>query len=270
MNAFPSFADYDVESDTAALEHILSLYSKRSEASYDGLTWDRDLAYGQHPDERLDIASPQVASDRIAIFFHGGWWRSGRKEGRAFLANEFLALGYHFVNIEYPLAPATRLPDIVSSAERALSFVYKRFSTRDSRPKSLMVTGNSAGGHLAACVCSNDALARASVPPQNISGLLSVSGIFDLSPIWKLEPNAWLKLDDADVAQCSPIQLSYPDALKVRLVIGHDEPKGFAQQAESFSSRLQHQGIDVQTHIEPGNDHLQVIARAPSLLQRLF
>lgn len=269
MDAPATFSDYDVEFDIPALERVLSLYAKRGEASFARLTWERDLAYGDHPDQRLDIASPASDSDRIAIFFHGGWWRSGRKEGRAFLADEFVSLGYHFVNVEYPLAPDASLPEIISSAERALGFLYRRFSTRDARPKSFVVAGNSAGGHLAACVCSNAALARASVPSRAIDTLLCVSGIFDLRPLIGLEPDAWLKLDDEIVRNGSPVAFSYPETLKVRLAVGGDEPKGFAKQAGLFEASLKRQHIDVRSHTEPGNDHLQIIARTPHLLRQL-
>jgi arylformamidase len=269
MDAANNFSDYDVESDIEAFERALSVYNKRSEASFARLTWQRDLAYGEHPDQRLDIASPGTDSDRIAIFFHGGWWRSGRKEGRAFLADEFLALGYHFVNVEYPLAPAAELSDIISSAERALAYTYKYFSERDTRPKSLAVAGNSAGGHLAACVCSKEALARASIPPNAVVSMLCVSGIFDLRPLIGLEPSEWLKLNDGVARACSPVEFSYAETLKVRLIVGGDEPKGFATQTEMFESLLKRRGLDVRSHIDPGHDHMQIIARTPRLFQQL-
>ncbi len=269
MDIPKSFTDYDIEADVEAFERALSVYNKLSEATFARTTWQRDLNYGEHPDERLDIASPEDGSDRIVIYFHGGWWRSGRKEGRAFLAEEFLQLGYHFVNVEYPLAPQASLPDIVASAERAVGYVYKMFVDQGRKPRSLVITGNSAGGHLAACVCSNEALARISVPSDVVTSVLSVSGIFDLRPLMDLPPNGWLKLNDETARDFSPIELSYPPTLKVRLVVGGAEPKGFAEQTDAFESLLKRRGMDVRSHLEPGHDHMQIIARIPHLFDQM-
>lgn len=264
-----SDADFDVEADQEALERILAHYGTLSTAAYQRLGGARDLAYGPGPAERLDVFAPAGPSRGVVVFFHGGWWRSGSKEGRAFLAEPLVDEGFHFVNVEYPLAPEARLPQIVASAQRAMAWVGREIAGHGGDPRRLIVTGNSAGGHLAACAASLDGLAAAGLAPESVLALVGLSGLYDLAPLQALAPNAWLGLDAATVAGFSPLGRRYPERMRVTLAYGALEPSGFGEQSTAFGHRLGAAGRHVALAEMPGQDHFSIIARLPFFVKEL-
>jgi len=262
-------ADFDVESDQEGMARMLAHYAALSTAAYERLTGSRDLRYGSDPAERLDVFQPAGQSRGVVVFFHGGWWRSGSKEGRAFLAEALLRDGFHYVNVEYPLAPEASLPRIVESAERALAWVAREIGGYGGDPSRLFVTGNSAGGHLAATVSSLESLERSGVPAGSLRGLVGISGLYDLEPLLALEPNGWLRLDAATGAALSPVHRRYPSGLPVLLPWGSREPDGFRDQAALFHDRLAAAGHPVERREVAGEDHLTIIAHLPEFLASL-
>lgn len=54
----------------------------------DQFGWQKDLGYGAGP-EQLDILLCENTAAPAVVFFHGGWWRPGANQGRAFLGADF-------------------------------------------------------------------------------------------------------------------------------------------------------------------------------------
>lgn len=267
-NIAADFTEYDVEADPIALERILQDYKQRSDAALGQphIKWHKDLAYAAHEDARLDIAFAAQPSNKVAMFFHGGWWRSGSKETRAFLAPHIIAQNMHFVNVEYPLAPQAGLPEIVHCARQALAYAYKYFEAELAAQPEFTIIGNSAGGHLATTICTTEHLAHIGLPQHAIKELIAVSGLYDLTPLKHLPPNEWLKLDDDVIHQYSPALLNFPPHLKVLLAIGDAEPIGFFRQADLFELVLQKQNMTCVKQIRAGLDHMEIIAEIPKLI----
>jgi hypothetical protein len=57
------------------------------------------------------------------VFFHGGYWRSNRKEDFAFLAPPLFDAGVSLVLTGYPLAPSVSVGEIAGCAKVALGWV---------------------------------------------------------------------------------------------------------------------------------------------------
>lgn len=259
----PGFEEYDVEADESRLEALFKTYADRSGAALRNLSWQRDLVYGTEPDARFDLVEAEPAEGPIVIFFHGGWWRSGRKEDRAFLAPSLVSAGVHFANAEYPLAPATSLPDIASCAINAVRIVVETLADR-GKSGPIILAGNSAGAHLAMQCASVSALTAAGVVPQRLHGVVAVSGLYDLAPLLTLPPNSWLNLEAEAAERLSPINADYPNTARLRLYVGADEPPGFLWQSERLMAKAR--GFaDRRSEILEGEDHLGIIARIPDL-----
>ena len=263
------FEQYDVEADAQRLESKLAEYSTLSTTALGALNWDRDIRYGDHADERFDVATAAAGADApVVVFFHGGWWRSGRKEDRAFLAPPVVEAGAHFVNVEYPLAPGAELSEIVAAAQRAVCAAIARIE-RSGSTGPIILAGNSAGAHLATWCASVPGLHAAGVPPSRLVGLVAVSGLFDLVPLLELPPNGWLRLDREAAEQLSLIHADYPDQATLRLLVGADEPAGFIGQTRAFAEAAT--GFrDRRLHVLPDEDHLGIIAQIPGAVKSLM
>lgn len=83
------------------------------------------------------------------IFIHGGGWVNGAKEGSVLSILPYLAMGLNVVNVEYRLARIAQAPAAVEDCRCALRWVIRNAKTYGIDVDRLVVTGQSAGGHLA-------------------------------------------------------------------------------------------------------------------------
>lgn len=98
-----------------------------------------DLYVARSPDE----PRPTI------IFIHGGGWVNGVKEGSVTSLLPYLAMGLNVVNVEYRLARIAQAPAAVEDCRCALRWVIRNAKTYGIDVERLVVTGQSAGGHLA-------------------------------------------------------------------------------------------------------------------------
>jgi acetyl esterase/lipase len=94
---------------------------------------------------RRDATTP----NRTLIYIHGGGWTGGSKEGSSLAFLPFLQAGWNVVNVEYRLARVSLAPAAVEDCLCALRWVYRNAKQHNIDTSRLVVTGNSAGAHLA-------------------------------------------------------------------------------------------------------------------------
>ena len=82
------------------------------------------------------------------IYFHGGGWTNGSKESSALTFLPYLEMGWSVVNVEYRLADVAHAPAAVEDCRCALRWVYRNAERYNFDIGRIVVTGNSAGGHL--------------------------------------------------------------------------------------------------------------------------
>jgi acetyl esterase/lipase len=116
----------------------------------------RDLAYGDHGrHNRLDIWRradlPADAGAPVLVQVHGGAWMMGEKRGQAHpLMGHLAERGWVCVTINYRLSPRAEWPDHIVDVKRALAWTKAHISEHGGDPSFVVITGGSAGGHLAA------------------------------------------------------------------------------------------------------------------------
>jgi acetyl esterase/lipase len=100
---------------------------------------------------KLDVitAGPRSVPRPTLIYFHGGGWLEGSKDGALFYMLPYLARGMNAVNVEYRMAPESLAPAAVEDARCALHWVYDHAQEYGFDTSRLVVSGHSAGGHLA-------------------------------------------------------------------------------------------------------------------------
>jgi acetyl esterase/lipase len=117
----------------------------------------RNLPYADsdHPRHRLDIYRPRVVprGAPVLLQIHGGAWMIGRKDQQGLpLMYRMATRGWVCVAINYRLSPEATWPDHLVDCKRALRWVREHIESYGGDPNLVVVTGGSAGGHLAAMI----------------------------------------------------------------------------------------------------------------------
>ncbi len=118
----------------------------------------RDIPYATaHERQVLDVYAPDGAKNLPVVFWiHGGGWQAGDKSMVAVKPKAFMEAGFVFVSINYRLLPTVDMGALTSDVATALGWVHKNIATYGGDPTRLLVMGHSAGGQLAALMCTDD------------------------------------------------------------------------------------------------------------------
>ena len=184
--------------NTAAVADVAALHEARARASLAARAASPatlDLPYGPGERHRIDIfpaADPQAP---CLVFIHGGYWQMNSKESFACLADGVRAHGWSAAFPGYSLAPSATLAQIVGEIGAALDWLAAHGSAHGAGGP-IVVSGWSAGGHLAALALDH---------PAVVAGL-GISGIYELGPLRDTYLNEKLALSDEQVATLSPLR----------------------------------------------------------------
>ena len=100
---------------------------------------------------KLDVYTPAGNSSPVptVLFIHGGGWVGGTKEGAQLWILPYLEMGWAVVNVEYRLGRVSLAPAAVEDCLCSLRWVYRHAKEYNFDTAKIVVTGHSAGGHLA-------------------------------------------------------------------------------------------------------------------------
>lgn len=229
----------------------------------------RDVAYGRHPRQRMDIYVPQGGgTDRPVVFFYGGSWANGSKETYAFVGEEFAARGFVTVIADYRLVPEVRFPVFIEDGALALRFVRDHIARYGGAPRQVHVIGHSAGAYNAMMLTLDRRyLAAAGLPSRYIRSAVGLSGPYDFLPL-DIEVTKAAFGNARDLAQTQPINFARSDAPPILLVTGSDDTTVLPRNSERLAVALQRAGArSVSLKIYPGLGHAETVAAISSLLQ---
>ncbi|MEL3948214.1 alpha/beta hydrolase [Streptomyces sp. LNU-CPARS28] len=165
---------------------------------------DATAAYGAHADQVIDFYAPRGAADRgapLVVVLHGGAWRAPYDRAHVSPFADFLARrGFAVANVEYRrgasggLVPAQggvgpvagRWPDTLDDVAAALDALpgLVRAALPVADPHRVVLTGHSAGGHLALWAAARHVLPESS--PWHLARPAPLRGVVALAPIGDL------------------------------------------------------------------------------------
>ena len=141
-------------------------------------------------DYKLDVYR-RVGPDSltpVVVNIHGGGWVVGTKEGSVMNVLPYLSLGCSVVNVEYRLASVSLAPAAVEDCRLALRWVIQNARKYHFDTNRIIVTGGSAGGHLALMTGMLDSTAGFDAPtdwdqlsvPLHVAAVINWFGITDV------------------------------------------------------------------------------------------
>ena len=164
----------------------------------------RDLSFG--PDERqaIDIYAPRgaAAGDNrpVIIFYHGGGWHSGYRQGYSWAGRALAAQGFVTVVAGYRLAPDVRWPAFQEDATAAFRRARQEVARFGGDPDRIFLAGHSAGAQIAALLAMDESwLGQAR---SAVAGWVGVAGPYDFLPLDSRNTiAAFGEADDLDATQ---------------------------------------------------------------------
>jgi len=134
--------------------------------------------------KRRDAAAPQPT----LIWIHGGGWTGGTKESAVMSLMPWFEMGWNVVNVEYRLARVSLAPAAVEDCLCALRWVASQAKTYGFDANRLVVSGDSAGGHLAlttGMIPESAGLDREcpGVPLPKVAAIINWYGITDVNDL---------------------------------------------------------------------------------------
>jgi len=100
---------------------------------------------------KLDVYRPNTAKSPtpVVMFIHGGGWVEGMKEESVLDLLPYMQMGFAAVNVEYRLGKVSLAPAAVEDCLCALHWIGRNAKKYNFDLNKVIVTGGSAGGHLA-------------------------------------------------------------------------------------------------------------------------
>jgi len=140
---------------------------------------------------KLDFYRPAQASGPLptAIFMHGGGYRvASKKEASALNVMPYVQMGWNAVNVEYRPSGVALAPAAVEDARCALRWVIHNAKEYNVDTTKIIVTGQSAGSHLALMtgLAPESAGFDRNCPgpePLKVAAVVSWYGVFDYTTL---------------------------------------------------------------------------------------
>ncbi|MFB7447049.1 MULTISPECIES: alpha/beta hydrolase [unclassified Streptomyces] len=165
--------------------------------SHPAVAPDATAAYGDHPDQVVDFYAPRDGRTRapLVVALHGGAWRAPYDRQHLTPFVDFLARrGFAVASVEYRRGPgiphqggtapvAGRWPETFDDVAAALDAVPELASAHlpQADPRRTVLTGHSAGGHLALWAAARHVLPAGS--PWRLPDPPELRGVVALAPI---------------------------------------------------------------------------------------
>ena len=225
-----------------------------------------NIRYSLHPETVLDIVqarAPALKNRPGVIVIHGGGWVEGNKE--SVLERFCLPLvehGFVVANVEYRLAQSATAPAAVNDVLEAAKWFRDRAADYKVDPNQIIVTGNSAGGHLAMMVGMAPESAALG-PSIKIAAIINFYGISDVPDQLQgphLRPYAvtWIpeQLDRMELAKkLSPITHVRKGLPPVLSIHGDADPVVPYEQSVRLTKELKAAGDQAELITVPGGQH---------------
>ena len=218
------------------------------------------------PETRLDILRPKAATGKrpAILFIHGGGWTGGLKENVVEnFCLPYLKKGFIVANVEYRLAKSALAPAAVTDVLKAAEWLSKNAAKYGIDSKKIIVSGDSAGGHLALMVGLAPRQAKLG-PEAKVAAIVNFYGITDLMDVLEgpnMKPYAvtWMPDTMADrrdlahrVSPQSWVRKKLPPSLTIH---GGEDPTVPYDHGVVFVRMMRDQGNDAELYSIPKGQH---------------
>ena len=221
-------------------------------------------------ESKLDLYLPRGADGPtpVLLYIHGGGWVGGTKERDVLRLLPWLEMGWAVANIEYRLGEVSLAPAAVEDCLCALRWVIRNAEDYNIDPSRIVVTGNSAGGHLAlttGMIPASAGLDRQCPGRETLSvaAIINWYGITDVGDLldgpnmrsYAVEWMASMPNRDEIAERVSPLTYVRSGLPPILSVHGDADPTVPYQHGVRLHEELAKAGVANRLHTVPGGRH---------------
>jgi acetyl esterase/lipase len=139
----------------------------------------RDLSYGPHERNLIDISIPGGMPKGVILFIHGGIWTYGGKENYPVFLDDYrdrfvvASMSHRYIDDN------THISDLEEDVAAAVSYIREFVIQNNAEPGKLILMGHSSGAHLSMLY----AYKRHETSPMPIAFCVNMAGPADLGDI---------------------------------------------------------------------------------------
>jgi len=271
LSGFIAFYFYYTNQSTVKTTEIAPATVQQKQKIYLNLPYSQpsDVALTNKQTLNLHLPDKAAANAPLFIFIPGGFWA---EPGQNFLLNQpsinlLTERGIAVAQLRHRVAPKYQHPAQINDVSAALSFLLNNASKYGYNAKNIYLVGHSSGGHLATLLVQDPQyLAKHNIKPQQLAGIIIISGIFDVTQAAVVSPqqdelykNAFGQ--DATVRKlASPFYHPQATLPPMLFVSAEQDLPGFSSNARKYMYQLRGAGNKkTYHHVMPRNTHLSLV-----------
>lgn len=218
------------------------------------------LAYGNDARQALDVYAPTGASGEeplpVVVFFYGGSWNSGTREGYDFAGRALAAQGYVVVVPDYRLVPQVHFPAFVEDGADAVRWVRDNIAAHGGDPDTIVLMGHSAGAHIGAMLAHDGQWL--SDHREAVRGFVGLAGPYDFAPL-DTEASIAAFGQWPQVEETQPVTFASAGSPPSLLLTGADDTTVKPRNSRALLAALEEAGVEVRMESYAGIDHIDIL-----------
>ncbi len=226
----------------------------------DGVKVFKDIAYGDHKKQGMDVYAPEHAENApVIVMLHGGAWAWGDKaEAAAYVnkVNRWVPKGFVFISADTRLLPEADVYAQIDDLAHAVATAQSRAAEWGGDPNKFILMGHSSAGTIVSVLAANPKLVTDLGGRRWLASISLDASILDaprslgLWPI-KMFTDAY-GLDAEKWPAGSAADMLTQESIPLCLVCVKARRDNTCEQSEMYAERARK--VNVATHIIPSND----------------